>query len=339
MGNHLVAAAPSQILSVENCLLETPQYVFNKNLGSTRFMKVARATGQEGYVVVKVFALPDSDFNLSKYKDEVLHIKEKLKKASNCLPFQSAIVTDRAAFLARQYIKYNLYDRLSTRPFYNTIERKWVAFQLLCALNQMAQFNIWHGDIKSENVLLSSWNWLLLTDFASFKPYELPDDNPANYNYFFDTARRRTCFIAPERFQDDMKPGDSMHKGFSQENQAKTHAIDIFSSGCVIAEIFTDGASLFDLSQLLSYRSKSFYPDACLSKIEDPHVRTLVEHMIQLNPDKRFTAEQYLTMWRGKVFPNHFYSYLKIYLGKIKVNSQFDLFSIDFAEIEHPNDD
>jgi len=32
-----------------------------------------------------------------------------------------------------------------------------------------------HGDIKSENVMVTSWNWLLLTDFASFKPTYLPE--------------------------------------------------------------------------------------------------------------------------------------------------------------------
>lgn len=31
-----------------------------------------------------------------------------------------------------------------------------------------------HGDIKAENILITGWNWLLLTDFASFKPTTLP---------------------------------------------------------------------------------------------------------------------------------------------------------------------
>lgn len=57
-----------------------------------------------------------------------------------------------------------------------------------------------HGDIKLENVMVSSWNWLLLADFATVKPTLLPEDDPANYTYFFDTSRRRICYIAPERF-------------------------------------------------------------------------------------------------------------------------------------------
>lgn len=50
-----------------------------------------------------------------------------------------------------------------------------------------------------ENILITSWNWILLSDFASFKPTYLPEDNPADYTYFFDTSRRRTCYVAPER--------------------------------------------------------------------------------------------------------------------------------------------
>ena len=50
-------------------------------------------------------------------------------------------------------------------------------------------------------MLVTSWVWLLLADFASFKPALLPEDNPADFSYFFDTSRRRTCYLAPERFQ------------------------------------------------------------------------------------------------------------------------------------------
>lgn len=60
-------------------------------------------------------------------------------------------------------------------------------------------FQVCHGDIKLENIMITSWNWVLLVDFASFKPTYLPEDNPADFSYFFDTSRRRTCYIAPER--------------------------------------------------------------------------------------------------------------------------------------------
>lgn len=36
----------------------------------------------------------------------------------------------------REYVKYSLYDRISTRPFLLPIEKKWIAFQILYALHQ-----------------------------------------------------------------------------------------------------------------------------------------------------------------------------------------------------------
>ena len=49
---------------------------------------------------------------------------------------------DRSALLFRQYVKYSLYDRMSTRPFLNSIEKRWIAFQLLCALNQCHKLKV-----------------------------------------------------------------------------------------------------------------------------------------------------------------------------------------------------
>lgn len=45
-------------------------------------------------------------------------------------------ITDKAVFLMREYVKYSLYDRISTRPFLTMIEKKFIAFQILYALRQ-----------------------------------------------------------------------------------------------------------------------------------------------------------------------------------------------------------
>lgn len=55
------------------------------------------------------------------------------------------------------------------------------------------------------------------------------------------------------------------------------HIFDyFFPPGCVIAELFTEGVPLFDLSQLLAYRNGLFSPDPVLNKIEDRSIRELV---------------------------------------------------------------
>ncbi|KAJ8021698.1 Phosphoinositide 3-kinase regulatory subunit 4 [Holothuria leucospilota] len=329
MGNQLTGIAPSQILPVEHYLTDVSDYEFDSSLGSTRFFKVAKAKFKEGHAVVKVFVIHDPSLPLKLYKKQLEEIKEKLSQASNCLPFMRSTLSDKAALLFRQYVRNNLYDRISTRPFLIEIEKKWIAFQLLCALNQAHKVKVCHGDIKSENVMVTGWNWVLLTDFASFKPTYLPADNPADFSFFFDTSRRRTCYIAPERFvesnsgkQNDFTISQEMEglpgASYIQSGEL-TPSMDIFSAGCVIAELFTEGHAPFDLSQLLSYCTQgpdSFNPEANLSRIEDDNIRNLVTHMLQKDPSKRLSAERYLQEWRGTAFPEYFYKYLKIYLGK-----------------------
>lgn len=207
------------------------------------------------------------------------------------------------------YIRIRHADRRSTRPFLEDIEKKWLSFQLLCALRDCHARNVYHGDIKTENILVTSWNWLYLSDFSSsFKPTFLPEDNPADFSFFFDTSGRRTCYLAPERF---------LCAGEQADGRGVNWAMDVFSAGCVIAELFLE-APIFSLSQLYKYRKGEYEPDhAHFSKIEDKDIRELVSHMTQVEPESRYTAEEYLNFWRRKAFPEYFYSFLHQYMGLI----------------------
>lgn len=82
--------------------------------------------------------------------------------------------------------------------------------------------------------------------------------------------------------------------------------MDIFSAGCVIAEIFLEGEPLFDLSQLLNYRENAYSPVDVVVKIADPDIRELVMHMIQLDPCKRLSASGYLEQWGSHTFSPYF---------------------------------
>lgn len=62
------------------------------SLGSTRFLKVARAKSQEGLLVVKVFAIHDPTLPLATYKTKLEDIRSKLALSVNCLPFQKITV-------------------------------------------------------------------------------------------------------------------------------------------------------------------------------------------------------------------------------------------------------
>jgi phosphoinositide-3-kinase, regulatory subunit 4 len=113
-------------------------------------------------------------------------------------------------------------------------------------------------------VLITTWNWAYLTDFACFKPTYLPEDNPADFSFFFDTSLRRVCYVAPERF---LTAGEEKSGGV-------TDVMDIFSLGCVIAELFLEGTPLFALSQMFKYRKGEYDPiRSYVDKIEDEEIK------------------------------------------------------------------
>ena len=202
-----------------------------------------------------------------------------------------------------------------------------------------------HGDIKMENVMVTSWNWVMLTDFsATFKPTALPEDNPADFSYFFDTSRRRTCYIAPERFRTRnthstpsgtnlASAADVADSAASTSSSATTSAydavvqdvtdtgaemdlapsMDVFSAGCVLIELLTDSPP-FNFSNLLAYRAGEYSPDRVLDKIDDPHMKDMLSHMIQRDPTRRKTANEYLAEQKGRALPEYFYKFFQSYM-------------------------
>ena len=191
----------------------------------------------------------------------------------------------------RQYAHSTLYDRVSMRPFLSDIEKRWVTYQLLHALADCHERGVTHGDIKCENVLVTSWGWVFLTDFATFKPASLPADNPADYSFFFDAGGRRRCYVAPERFR------DAAAEGVASVDERVTPAADVFSLGCALGELFIDGSALFDLSQLLAFRRGEHDPSASLAGVADGDARELIVHMTARDPVARLSAREYLERW------------------------------------------
>ncbi|KHN97930.1 phosphoinositide 3-kinase regulatory subunit 4 [Metarhizium album ARSEF 1941] len=309
MGQGFSLATPSAgSAGIDIAQLQDVQY--ERSIGNARFMKSTRGRHEHGVVLVKVLVKPYAGVSLDQYKQKIIKERKALAQVPNALGFQRIIETDTNGYLVRQFQYSSLYDRLSTRPFLEDIEKKWLAFQLLCALRDCHAQDIYHGDIKAQNVLVTSWNWLYLTDFSSaYKPVLLPDDNPGDFSYFFDTSGRRTCYIAPERF---FATGDS-----PPPKAEMTWAMDIFSAGCVIAQMFLE-SEIFSLAQLYKYRRGEYDPVIThLSVVSDKDVRDMIAHMIQIDPEKRYSAEQYLEFWKGKVFPSYFYSFLHQYMELI----------------------
>ncbi|KAF2483129.1 protein kinase WD40 [Neohortaea acidophila] len=298
-------AGPSAIETTELADL-----TFEKPLGGGRFLRTVRARHQHGVVVVKVCAKNNPTVSFKHYAKELRAERYALSDVPNVLPYQKIRETATIGVLVRQFIHSSLYDRVSIRPFLENIEKKWIAFQLLCAVRDCHSRGRYHGDIKTENVLVTSWGWVYLTDFASvFKPVYLPEGNPAEFTFYYDVSARRTCYLAPERF---LASGQQ-----SSFEGGVEWSMDIFSLGCVIAELFTE-VPTFTLSQLFAYRKGEYDPTATLlNKVDDEHVRSLISSMIRLSPEERWHAQDYLDEFKGKAFPLYFYQHLHTLMQEI----------------------
>lgn len=294
--------------------------VYDKGLNQARFLKTVKCRHRNGYLVIKIFIKQDPGISLRTYQRKLKTDREALLDIPNIYTYQTFFETEKAGYLIRQWAASNLYDRISTRPFLSLIEKKWIAYQLLTALSQAHQHKTPHGDIKSTNILVTSSNWIYVTDFAgSLKPTRLPLDDPSDFSFFFDTSGRRICYVAPERFykvEKETRKAWANEEGETKE-PAVTEAMDVFSLGCVIAEVFLEGASLFSLSQLFKYREGEYSVEAQLLAICDEGVRSMIRQMISLDPAARPTFNMLLAGARGTVLPECFYSFLHEYVASV----------------------
>lgn len=469
MGNQLTGLQPPPVVNAEDYFSDLVEPVrLEEELYGSRLFKVAkirRTSAQTpSLMVVKIFPNPNVFQILWKYQILMQPYCHRIEAGYNLLFFNISSVSERCGMLVRDFIDQSLAERLCTRPFLCLEDKKWIAYQLLCAVTQLhsattQSYNIHspnchsessvitrplcHGDIKAENVLLTSWGWVLLTDPAPFKPTWLPADNPSEFTRFFDTSRRRVCYLAPERFvelqasptsvihnvpspltvlqdggptfvdpvsletkfdpticksghdchpesiqtntcdyiepgiisdvelrshhpnkghniggenrsaetvltlQDGLaesiksdndkpfeciaqtsldnenvqRPGNSLPErrlsplNVSEFNPDLVPSMDLFSIGCVLLELFTDGCIAFTLADLLSYRRGDH---SRLTKLIDQvpceHSKSLITKLLSLDRNVRQMAEQHLKEQCGKAFPKIFYTHLTPYL-------------------------
>ena len=231
--------------------------------------------------------------------------------SSNSQPANNFPVA-RPIYLIRQHAHASLSDRLFSRPFLTLIEKNWITFQLLKALQSLHDAGVCHGHLTTENILLTSWNWVLISDVGCqhFKPVALPDDDPGLWIHWFEgrgdeQVKRESwvghhrggdkkCCLAPERFY---TPG-------CDEGEIATEltpANDIFSLGCVLIELFLGGERALDLGDLMEYRRQgkdsTTLPQNLkqkLDKIESSKMRAACKNMMSLDPSARLSPIEYL---------------------------------------------
>ncbi|XP_006455255.1 hypothetical protein AGABI2DRAFT_121189 [Agaricus bisporus var. bisporus H97] len=84
--------------------------VYDKSLGSARFLKIVKCRHRNGFLVVKVFIKPDPGLSLRTYHRRLKVEKEALADIANVYNYQAFVETEKAGYVIRQWLASNLYD-------------------------------------------------------------------------------------------------------------------------------------------------------------------------------------------------------------------------------------
>ena len=119
-------------------------------------------------------------------------------------------------------------------------ERRWITFQLLNVLSYMHSKQVAHNHLCPENIALTPWLWLKLTDLGSYRPFSLATINKYEdlasgcesaislHNLYFGREwcmEGDVCFMSPERFKETEDTTENRMKG------------DVYSAGLIIAHL------------------------------------------------------------------------------------------------------
>ena len=283
-----------------------PQYKIIKTLNNGILSKTLLVLNDidKNPLIVKVFLKHDyneEDRQVHKHEVEKIEsIQNKLFLTNNynIAPIIKVIDDFKLGMIFRQYVKYNLKERIYLLPYLNYIEKIWITFQLLIAANNLVTLNLIHGDLKPENILLTSNLSVFISDFGTYKPAYILIDDIASYTYYFgsnNSADTMGCYLAPERL---------IEKGENKDNN-KNYSMDCFSLGVIIAELFLE-KNLFDFSSLLNYKKGNkdlFNIDDTLIKISNEKIRKLIYEMIKINPDERINISDALNYFSNEICP------------------------------------
>jgi len=219
-----------------------------------------------------------------------------------------------------------LLDLLEKNGKFSESNAKKLFKELVSAVHYLHCLRIAHRDLKPENILLDKKQKIKLSDFGLARV--------TDHNSLMTTQCGTPQYLAPE----------IINLG-SENKDAYTTAIDMWSLGCVLYLILTnkqpfDGDDSVQLFTNISHAKYSFPTDpGC---ILSPDAKNLINRLLDVNPNTRITAEEVLKHpWLNNNSPPSLSSVLKLRSSGLdnnnssRINSHKRKHVINNNELDH----
>ena len=106
-------------------------------------------------LVAKIFFKQDYEEEYKKQLDRIIETQNKIVNEClhNVLPLIYKVENNRSGIIFRQYLEFNLKERIYLMPYLNNIQKLWISFQILYAVNDIKTFDgidYWIREYKSQ---------------------------------------------------------------------------------------------------------------------------------------------------------------------------------------------
>jgi len=261
---------------------------FKPKIGKGSFGKVYKGKYQSEMVAIKKIMLKDEFYDKG-VLDEILKEIQCVKMVQNeCVPkFYGIWKRKRNFHLVFEFINGKpLSERYKDLSVKQKLEVIYQLSNILCTIHKIHMI---HRDIKPANIMVDDSGKIKLIDFGVSKIAE-------KTNTYTNTTMGTTRYMAPDNFQiDKVNPINIIHIN---------HKIDIWSTGCLISEIFsgllpwTHIKSDLILRKKLSEKTEFPIPETSISF---GGIVDVIQKCLAVNPDNRISAEELMKLVKEKI--------------------------------------